>query len=82
LQPEIFIPYLEGEELPGFSSGSYTLVPEIVWKRFYGQNRDMYFLKSELNPYLPRPSSGFAIVEEAAVVLSPRTFFTVPETEQ
>jgi hypothetical protein len=70
--PEILDRYLDPEDAPAVKlPGPYTLVAEVVWQRFYAERRDLSFLKSELNPWLPRPVSGFAINTEAAAALSP-----------
>ncbi|MDR1429296.1 MAG: hypothetical protein LBI85_03320 [Spirochaetaceae bacterium] len=70
--PEIFEPYLEeGDTLPVRISRSYTLIEEYLWQRFYREKRDLRFLRSELNPCLPRPVSSFAINREIARRMSP-----------
>ncbi|MDR1428912.1 MAG: hypothetical protein LBI85_01360 [Spirochaetaceae bacterium] len=76
--PTVFEPYLRnGEERPLALGGAYTLIEDSVWRRFYQDRRDLAFLRSELNPYLPRPASGFSINERAASLMgsgeSPRT---------
>jgi hypothetical protein len=70
--PVVFEPYLRGgEPRPAAVGGGYTLMEEYVWRRFYQDRRDLVFLRSELNPYLPRPASGFALNEKAAARISP-----------
>jgi hypothetical protein len=73
--PEIFEPYLNAEDpRPVRVSGTYTLIEEYVWQRFYRDRQDLHFLKSELNPYLPRPASGFRINPKMARLMSPVSF--------
>ncbi|GHU05247.1 hypothetical protein FACS1894147_11240 [Spirochaetia bacterium] len=70
--PEIFESYLQdGEPAPITINRTYTLIEEYLWQRFYQDRRELYFLKSELNPYLSRPVSGFVINERIAALLSP-----------
>jgi len=70
--PDILELYVRiGESPPVAINKTYTLIEENIWQRFYQDRRDLHFLKSELNPFLPRPMSGFTINEEVAAVLSP-----------
>jgi hypothetical protein len=70
--PEIFEPYLRaGDAPPVRISKTYTLIEESLWRRFYEEKKDLRFLKSELNPYLPRPRSGFVINRDIAWLMSP-----------
>jgi len=70
--PDILESYVRiGESPPVAINKTYTLIEENIWQRFYQDRGDLHFLKSELNPYLPRPISGFTINEEVAAVLSP-----------
>ena len=70
--PEILEPYVQdGEGPPIVINNTYMLIEEKIWQRFYHDRRELYFLKSELNPYLPRPVSGFVINENVAAALSP-----------
>jgi hypothetical protein len=69
--PEIFEPYLRGGEPRPIALGGYTLIEEYIWQRFYQDRRDLRFLKSELNPWLPRPATGFFINEKTAALMSP-----------
>ncbi|MDR1239045.1 MAG: hypothetical protein LBK27_02945 [Treponema sp.] len=70
--PETFEPYRRDEEpRPRVPGGGYTLVEEYLWQRFYQDRRDIQFLKSEINPWLPRPASGFSINEKVAALMSP-----------
>jgi hypothetical protein len=70
LSPETFEPYIHsGEERPIALGGGYTLIEENIWQRFYQDRRDLQFLKSELNPFLPRPASGFSINERTAALM-------------
>jgi hypothetical protein len=70
--PVLLEPYLrEGDPYPVVINETYTLVEEYIWQRFYEERRDLYFLKSELNPYLPRPVSGFVINPGMAALMSP-----------
>ncbi len=72
---EMFTRFVNEEEtFPGFSTENYLLIPETVWQRFYQQHQDLLFLKSEINPFLPRPVTGFRINEDAALIMSPVTF--------
>jgi hypothetical protein len=69
--PRTLEPYVQsGEERP-IALGSYTLVEESVWQRFYRDRGDIVFFRSELNPDLPRPASGFSINEKTALFMSP-----------
>jgi hypothetical protein len=68
--PAVFEPYLrDGEKRPLVLGGGYTLIEDSIWRRFYQDRRDLVFLRSELNPYLPRPAAGFSINEGAAVCM-------------
>jgi hypothetical protein len=70
LSPETFEPYIHsGEKRPVALGGGYTLIEEHIWQRFYQDRRDLQFLKSELNPFLPRPASGFSINERIAALM-------------
>jgi hypothetical protein len=70
--PEIFEPYLaEGDPPPVSINKTYTLMEEYIWQRFYQDRQGLYFLKSELNPWLPRPGSGFVINRKTAGLMSP-----------
>jgi hypothetical protein len=70
--PGIFEPYLrDGEARPVALGGGYTLLEDRLWRRFYQDRRDLVFLRSEMNPYLPRPPSGFALNERAAALMGP-----------
>jgi hypothetical protein len=70
--PAIFEPYLrDGEARPIVLGGAYTLIEDRIWRRFYKDRGDLVFLRSELNPYLPRPPSGFSINERAADLMGP-----------
>jgi hypothetical protein len=69
--PETLEPYVrDGEPRPVALNRSYTLVEEYIWQRFYRDRQDIQFLKSELNPFLPRPASGFSINEETALLMT------------
>jgi hypothetical protein len=70
--PEILEPYLApGDPVPLALGARYTLAEEYIWQRFYMDRQDLHFLKSELNPWLPRPASGFLINQEVSRFLSP-----------
>jgi hypothetical protein len=70
--PEIFEPYLGPDDAPPLRiSRRYTLVEESLWQRFYREKKNLRFLGSELNPYLPRPASAFAINRDIAILMSP-----------
>jgi hypothetical protein len=69
--PETLEPYVRDGESRPIALGSYTLVEEYIWQRFYRNRQDLRLLKSEFNPYLPRPASGFSINEEIARLMSP-----------
>jgi hypothetical protein len=70
--PAVFEPYLrDGEPRPLALGGGYTLMEDRIWRRFYEDRQDLAFLRSELNPYLPRPASGFALNERAAALMGP-----------
>jgi hypothetical protein len=72
LSPEIFEPWLkEGDPRPVRISGRYTLIEEYIWQRFYREKQDLRFLRSELNPYLPRPASAFTLNISLASRMSP-----------
>ena len=74
--PEIFESYLEADDpMPLSVNNTYTLMEEKIWQRFYRDRQDLFFLKSELNPFLPRPVSGFVINEKIAALLSPVSDF-------
>jgi hypothetical protein len=69
--PAVFEPYLrDGEPRPLALGGGYTLMEDRIWRRFYEDRQGFVFLRSELNPYLPRPASGFSINERAAACMS------------
>jgi hypothetical protein len=70
--PDILGFYLEpGDPRPIPINRTYMLIEEYIWQRFYQDRRDLYFLQSELNPFLPRPVSAFAINEDVSAILSP-----------
>jgi hypothetical protein len=70
--PDILEFYLEpGDPLPIPINRTYMLIEEYIWQRFYMDRQDLYFLQSELNPFLPRPVTAFAINEDVAAMLSP-----------
>jgi hypothetical protein len=77
--PETFEPYLRsGESRPVALGGGYTLIEEYIWQRFYHDRRDLQFLKSELNPFLPRPESGFSINEKTSALMTGKTPRVLP----
>ncbi|MCL1836416.1 MAG: hypothetical protein FWG46_02580 [Treponema sp.] len=70
--PDILEYYLESDDPPPVQiDRTYTLMEEYIWQRFYEDRRELHFLKSEMNPFLPRPVSAFVINEEVSAVLSP-----------
>jgi hypothetical protein len=69
--PETLAAYVRDGEPRPMALGRYTLVEEYIWQRFYRNRQDILLLKSELNPYLPRPPSGFSINEKTAALMSP-----------
>jgi hypothetical protein len=52
---ETLEPYVRDRESRPIALGSYTLVEEYTWQRFYRDRQDIRLLKSEFNPYLPPP---------------------------
>ncbi len=77
--PEIFDVYVnEGEPYPIALNSRYTLMEEYLWQRFYRDRGDLYFLTSELNPWQPRPQSGFIINRKIAELLSPVSVVSGP----
>jgi hypothetical protein len=69
--PDVFEFYLEpGDPQPIPINKTYTLIEEYIWQRFYQDRKKLHFLKSEMNPFLPRPLSAFMINEEVASLLS------------
>ena len=74
--PDILNAYLEPDDPPPVQiNRTYTLMEEYIWQRFYQERQDLRFLKSELNPFLPRPVSAFAINEAVSLKLSPGSDF-------
>jgi hypothetical protein len=70
--PDILEFYLEPNDPPPVPiNKTYMLIEEYIWQRFYRDRRDLYFLQSELNPFLPRPVTAFAIDEKVSALLSP-----------
>ena len=69
--PDILEFYAEpGDPPPVQINKTYMLIEEYIWQRFYHDRRELHFLKSELNPFLPRPASAFLINEKISQVLS------------
>jgi hypothetical protein len=77
--PETFEPYRGPKDArPVRISKNYTLIEEYLWQRFYQEKKGLHFLRSELNPYLPRPVSAFAINRKIAFLMSPVSEAGIP----